>query len=237
MSHLLDMRRIPMDGIYNFRSLGGYAAGEEKDRITKHGVLYRSARPHELSKADEEKFHALKIKTVIDLRSDWENESYPDDFLEGTDVLYCNIDVMPQLDPEKIEQMSAKSDGKGMASFYMALLDTRKEKLAEVFHQIVKGVENGAVLFHCSVGRDRTGVVAALLLLLSGVDAKDIVADYQISETYLEGMIEETLYTPFSNMVSFIEYVEKNYGDVFQYMEEIGVSKEEVATIQEAFTA
>ena len=62
-----------------------------------------------------------------------------------------------------------------------------KKSMAQVFHAIAAAPE-GAVLFHCALGKDRTGIVAAMLLSLAEVDRLDIIADYQISNTYLQPM-------------------------------------------------
>lgn len=236
MNDYLEMRRVPLDGVFNFRSLGGYAAGKDKKEVTKHGVFYRSSRLHGITEEDKKKFHSVNIKTVVDLRTSFEISSHPDDFLEGTGIHYVNIDVMPEMDPDKIAKYSKKDDdGTSMSYFYQALLDTRGDQLAKVFHTFAERMNEGAALFHCSIGRDRTGVVSALLLSLAEVDERDIIVDYQVSETYLEGMTKEQLHSPRSNMVNFINHLNKEYGGALSYMEKIGLSKTEISIIKAQF--
>lgn len=241
MNDFLKMKRIPMDNVENFRSLGGLATGKKLDKVTKHGVFYRSARIHDITPEDKKRFKDLGIHTIVDLRSKWEVEQYPDD-TEGLDVHYVNVDVMPQLDPAEISQMSKTSDGTSMQVFYKSLLDTRQAQLADVFHALAKGTKMGATLFHCSIGRDRTGVVSALMLLSNGVDDQDVIVDYQVSETYLMNFkarnmesVEDTFPTPNANMIEIIKYVNENYGSAKSYLKKIGITDEELKMIHEAF--
>ena len=66
------------------------------------------------------------------------------------------------------------------------MLEEAPEKVAGVLNLIGERIETGAVLFHCTAGKDRTGVTAAMLYLICGVDDVDIIADYQVTETYQE---------------------------------------------------
>lgn len=128
---------------------------------------------------------------------------------------------------------------------YVCSLTEHKENMAQVFHAIAAAPE-GAVLFHCALGKDRTGIVAAMLLSLAEVDRLDIIADYQISNTYLQPMFrtmvedgndifdEEKnphLKSDPETMEKFCTYLDETCGGTRAYLESIGVTSEEIDAI------
>jgi protein-tyrosine phosphatase len=103
--------------------------------------------------------------------------------------------------------------------------------------------QKGSIFIHCYVGKDRTGVVAALLLLIAGVNTSDILADYQISYTYLRLRIRELLHNhpelPDFTGRSDMEYMEatldnffKTYGTIQNYLQQVGLHSDEVTALK-----
>lgn len=219
-------RRIRLGKMLNLRDLGGYPASGGK--TTRWGRLLRGDNPAGLSQADRNWLLERGITTVIDLRSPAEMEKLPDE-LAGQPGFACRH--LPLSGGVKLPH---EEELVGWGYFQML---ERKEEVAAVLAAIADAP--GGVLFHCMAGKDRTGCVAALLLTLAGVDRLDILADYQVSETYIRPVIQWMRQTQ-ENLPAYVgasrtEYLEDclnrlegAYGSVPDYLRAAGLSKEQL---------
>jgi len=223
MNSDLDLRRIPLDNAFNFRSLGGYAG--HGGMVTRHGVFYRSGWLNGLSPRDKERIKALGIRTIIDLRSKAETIERPDDFLDDPEITHIHIDVMAALNPEKLGKLFRRDAKNVLSSLYKAMLEESKEEVKRVILSVAQGLDRGGVLFHCMVGKDRTGLTAMLLLSIAGVDVMDILADYEVSETYID-MVQDHMGSKKENMMLTLEHIRAHYGTPAEYLRQIGISNE-----------
>ena len=176
---MIQLKHIPLEGAHNFRDLGGCPTTD--GGATKWGMLYRSDALSGLTRRDWAELEARKVRTILDLRSGSERAASPITPPEGITCLGFNL--MRELDghgaavsPETILQ-SMKLD-------YVRTLFGNLPCGAEILNAILERLEQGAVVFLCSAGKDRTGIVAALVLYLCGVPREDIIADYIVSSTY-----------------------------------------------------
>lgn len=181
---LIERHLIPMEGGRNFRDLGGYRTMD--GRTIKTGKLFRSGVLHHMTAADYRIIESLGIKTVVDFRATEERESEPTrwaagevnimtwdysmDFGQDTNILaeFAN----PQLDAAGAEAL--------MASMYRGMAEEQKPHYAAMFATLSTSDE--PLLFHCTAGKDRTGIAAALLLTALGVDRETVIQDYVLSE-------------------------------------------------------
>ena len=156
--------------ISNLRDLGGIAG--EGGRVVRSGMLLRSAK---LSEAEPEDFAG--IATVIDLRTPEESEN-PADKVYGAE--YLSIPVFDDaLAGISREEQAEIENAPGMAEMYRLLVRYFKDNLRKILLTIMEhDYDTGAVLWHCSEGKDRTGIIAALLLEMLGASREDIMADY-----------------------------------------------------------
>ena len=186
MHHTISGTPLPFEKAENFRELGGYS-GLGGKRV-RHGVFYRTpalcnvATPHDIAL-----FKSLGIKTVFDFRSSAERTHQPDpDFAnltrydisaitnpDGTEV---NFDLKATFRCADSVQDMIEDVHKGYA-----LLPFGNKAYQTMFREICAG--NTPVLFHCTAGKDRTGVAAALILLALGVSRADVIADYLITNS------------------------------------------------------
>ena len=166
----------------NFRDLGGFTGADGK--ITKTGVLLRAAQPVGLP-AEEITclIEDYSLRTLIDFRSSAETEAEPVDALPG--VRYIQIDIMEKENENAASKGShwgaenGEEMARNMANLYETLV--REEFVRaqyRLFVHTVLDAPEGAVLFHCFAGKDRTGLAAAILLTMLGVNEIDIMADY-----------------------------------------------------------
>ncbi|SDT79000.1 protein-tyrosine phosphatase [Streptomyces sp. TLI_053] len=170
-------RHIAFEGPHNFRDLGGYPTAD--GRTVRWGRLYRSASLGTLtSPADLERFRALDIGTVIDLRYPWEI-ARKGRIPELTGVAYHNLsiehrpydqaEIDPDVDPWRyLADRFAEVTEDGVAEIRTVL-----ELIADADRPVV---------FHCASGKDRTGLIAALVLRLLGVGEDDVAADFALTE-------------------------------------------------------
>jgi hypothetical protein len=177
-SSIGDGRRvIPLEGAVNFRDLGGLTTAD--GRVVKWRMLFRSDALHDLTPADVAVLRDdLGVVTVVDLRSDEELARTPTNPLHAVaDVLHHPIfravDRRADDDPEEAARRRAEMT---LAQMYLGMFDRLGDNLAAAVRAVAEAP--GPAVFHCAAGKDRTGVMAAVLLSLLGVPDADIAADY-----------------------------------------------------------
>ncbi len=181
-------RLIPLRAVHNFRDLGGYPAAD--GRTTAWRTLYRADGLHRLDGEDLDAVRALGIRTVIDLRTVAELEergrfpvhAHPVDFhhLPIIDVVW-GPDEAPGTDHEHeiVEFMAGK---------YLEMFAMGEAHLATALRVLTRPDALPAV-FHCAAGKDRTGILAAVILALLGVPDEVIAHDYALSRGAMERMV------------------------------------------------
>lgn len=185
-------RVILLEGSRNFRDLGGYVAAD--GRRVRYGRLFRSGTLASLTPAGQHGLAALGIRTVCDLRTTRERLSEPSVALPAT-VRTLSWDY--ELDHGAV--MGAVLAGvptpEGVRAAVMEFYRTAPEDFAGRFAQIFRalGRAEAPLLLHCTAGKDRTGVAAALLLTALGVGRREVLADYALSDqvTDFERIVSE----------------------------------------------
>jgi protein-tyrosine phosphatase len=173
-------RLISLVGSYNFRDLGGYAGHD--GRPLKWGRLFRADTLHELTGSDVEVLRGLGLTTVIDLRTPAELDKTGRGLLANEPVSFWHLSVIGQGGNESSAAPAAP--GEELTERYLWYLETSTALVEAV--KVVADAENLPLVFHCAAGKDRTGVLAALILDLLGVEPSVIVADYLITAGRME---------------------------------------------------
>jgi protein-tyrosine phosphatase len=169
-------REVVLDGCVNFRDLGGYRT--EDGRQTRWRRLFRADGLNKLSPADHALLRDLGLATVIDLRTVDEGEQRGSFPVDEVPVRYHSLplaDVLPT--PKELE---AWDEASYVTSHYFDLVVDRGQVLSEAITVLAADGAFPAVV-HCSAGKDRTGVLSALVLAFLGVPDETIVADYALS--------------------------------------------------------
>ena len=185
-------RGIKLKGATNFRDLGGYKTVDGKQ--VKWGKIYRSADISKLTDEDLAVVGELNIKMVCDLRGEQEVASAPDKLPIGADRVLlsagsenvggANSYMKYMTSPQKADSM--------MRSFYTRT-DHLKAKYKPMFDQLLALENDKALLFHCTAGKDRTGVGAALILFALGVDEQTILNDYELTNEFRKELNEQSV--------------------------------------------
>jgi hypothetical protein len=170
------VRDLVWDGCVNVRDLGGYTT--EEGRETRFGAVVRADSVRKLSPAGWQALVNHGIRTIVDLRFHSELEADPPLELP-VDVVH--VPVFPEPSPEwkEIDAIgdAAGPGALGIRAVYGELLRRRAERFAEAVTAVARS-PGGGVVVHCTAGKDRTGLVSALLLRLAGVAIDDVATDY-----------------------------------------------------------
>ena len=174
----MPQRHLKFAGTYNFRDTGGYPT--RNGGTTRWRTLFRSDSPHRLSEADRASLVERGLRTAIDLRQAEELAEAPSVFVASPQVAYRHLPLlndtpsMPEILPTLVE-------------IYRGILDHRGEQVGAVLAALAAPGALPAVV-NCTAGKDRTGLIVALLLGLAGVPDEAIVADYALSGACLAGV-------------------------------------------------
>ena len=244
-------RTLPLDGASNFRDLGGYPTADGRE--TRWGQVFRSDALHRLSPADQTVVNGLGLRVVYDLRTDEERTH------------------MPSILPAELRQVRLTIGGDATRTNPLnekfaqgKLNDLPDDFLAQVyrdltlhnaptFGRLLTGLADDELpaLFHCTAGKDRTGMSAALLLSVLGVPEDTVLDDYVLSRAFLTerrisrlrpklvelGMDEDRYYTifgaPREAMATALADLREKHGSVETYLTtQANVTPDTLATLK-----
>ena len=234
-------RTIDLAGCLNFRDLGGYRGAD--GRCVRWRQVFRSDALHHLTEPDVARLRdELCLGDVIDLRSSAELHS------EGRGPLA--VEAMrfhhyPLFDGDAPK--AAPSAVLTLTDRYFLLAEFAKRPIARVISTLA--ATDAPAVYHCAAGKDRTGVVSAILLGLLGVADEIIVADYAATQENLDAIIDrlmstegyqtmlnalppDTLHAEPQTMLSFLERMHGTYGSMAEYARSAGVSDEALARLR-----
>jgi protein-tyrosine phosphatase len=181
-------RVLPLQGGRNFRDLGGYRTAN--GRTVKWGLLYRSGQMHDLTPADYVTLQKLGIRTVCDFRDTRERTTEPTLWPAGQrpKVLsdHYALDMSSLRLPGDPSTWTQRQVVTAMTATYPKLLEQFNGQYRRMFAELLTG--DVPLAFHCTAGKDRTGVAAALLLTALGVPRATIVDDYLLSNRHMAPM-------------------------------------------------
>jgi protein-tyrosine phosphatase len=234
-------RVIGFEGCLNFRDLGGYPT--EDGRTLRWRQLFRSDALHRLSEADIARFRdELLISDVVDLRSSAEVRTDGRGLLAGEAIRFHHLPLFDGDASAREEHPAAYT----LADRYFLLAEFAKEAIGRVITALAE--TRGPAVYHCAAGKDRTGVVSAVLLGLLGVRDEIIVADYAATQQNLDAIIErlmasegyqtmlgalppDTLHAQPETMIALLERVRSRYGSMRDYARAAGVSEGSIARL------
>jgi protein-tyrosine phosphatase len=240
--------------LLNFRDIGGITASGMS--FIKEGIVFRSANPDTLHSSDIEKLHSLNIRTIIDLRAPHElNKRYKS--VDHTETISLPLDFQ-QTTRERLKPVIYKKDAETIIedisnAIYLEILDAS----GPVFRQVMETLASPGrtpLLIHCQAGKDRTGIIVALVLLAMGVKREFIISDFMKSNEALipyfrkRFLIRKILsfgFFPYRNILfavkvkqrnieSILERIEFHYGGIDGYLRYTGLEKSEVEKVRQA---
>lgn len=226
-------RRLAWEGSHNARDLGGYATID--GGFTQFGRFVRSDTLQRLSAAGQAALIEYGVRTIVDLRLPVELETGPNPFAAlGGGVTYLHRSL---IDPGQPREIGTAAD---LAEHYRFNLTNSGGRIAAILETLAEADE-GAVLFHCQGGQDRTGLISAFLLDVAGVPEETIVADYALTRECLrewndhhleygpgeraERERELAFFTPHAQvMTDTFAFLRSRFGGLPAYLRQAGVS-------------
>lgn len=239
-------RHLPLEGTHNVRDLGGYVTHD--NRVTRWHRLFRADSLHRLPSTAQAELLNRGVRTVIDLRRTDELRAAPNVFATTDQVRYHHVSLLNDTLP------LTNRPPQPLVTMYQRIIDERQAQVREVLSALAAPAGVPAI-FHCTVGKDRTGLISALALGIAGVPTDTIIADYALTSAYLgEGFFEETRqrvlqrgqsweeYQPLLGaapeyMQTTLTYIETYYGGIAAYVRAIGLSSAEMAQLRTALLA
>lgn len=230
-----DRRIVHLEGAVNFRDLGGLPTVD--GRSVRRGVIYRSDVLYRLTPDDTGALRRLGIRTVIDFRSRDEVRIYPKSPLIAAGLQHHNIPL--------VADASLVADT--LVADYWLLLHHVGDGFRELFAHLAR--DPYPVVLNCFAGKDRTGLACALILAALGVSDDEIVADYALSERHMlrhmnlhraddapshAGPLPAWLVATPTIMEMTLRAIAEEWGSVRGYLEDIGVSADELRRLTNA---
>ncbi len=237
-----------LDGVFNFRDLSPVGQAHAPLRS---GWIFRSDGLHRAPVSDQGLLLNLGIRRVIDLRTDQELEREGRFSADGID--FVRVPIIEEIGAlaRSMEEAGIGSGSAVLAAHYLDMAETKGPALATAINMIAASTEREQpVVFHCTAGKDRTGVLAALLLRGLGVPADAVADDYARSSLATGHMIawyrQNTGFSPEDkmremgldpsmvgilmssnreSMVGFLDAVDQRYGTIESYLSHIGVTE------------
>ncbi|KAJ5856223.1 uncharacterized protein N7529_010167 [Penicillium soppii] len=177
---------IPIQGVSNFRDLS------HDDNKLRPGFVYRSGNLSDIMDSGKSIIASeLGITTIFDLRNEGERQKAPAASIPGVDTIWMPYGARPAT--LNLRDFAGEDKGSlGFVKMYTGILEAAKPCFTEVFNHI-KDNPDDPFIFHCSAGKDRTGVLAALILLLIGRPHDEIINDYILTRAGLESARENLM--------------------------------------------
>jgi protein-tyrosine phosphatase len=189
-------REISFEAVLNFRDLGGYQTA--KDQAVTWRRLFRSGELHKMTPRDAKRFkEEIELNTVLDLRSNFETERHGLGLVSG--FKYHNVSLIADGGDNEANARRF-NDFTDMGQFYFYLAG-QKEFTKGIIQclEIIADPANHPLVFHCSLGKDRTGILAAILLSVIEVAPQDIINDFLLTAPYAEIVVNRMKNNPRPN--------------------------------------
>ena len=239
-------RDLAWDGCVNIRDLGGLPTGSGAE--TLYGAVVRADNVHRLSRAGWEQLVGYGIRTVVDLRFDEERARDPHG---EPPVPVVHVSLFGAHDPAEAERLdaltrAATDAATATTAHYLDALERCRGPIASAVRAVI-GAPPGGVVVHCFVGKDRTGIVSALLLGAVGVPPDVVARDYALSQARVAPIVDtwiasaedehERAYrtrissAPEAGMLGMLAGIRERYGGAVGYLDAIGLAPAELELI------
>lgn len=239
-------RHLTVRGACNVRDLGGYVTAQ--GTTIPYRRFLRSDCLHRLDEGEPQRLHFEGLRMVIDLRTASEVRDAPSRLEPQRGVEWVNLPLFDALSPKALAEVEVPEGAHPLLAMYLTAIETRGDAIRAILERMATR-RDGTVLFNCTAGKDRTGIIAALLLGLAGVSYTEIIADYTLTSDLIPDLVAEFLTTarsnggdvkayatflesPASAMAGVLAHIDENHGSIMGYLDHIGVSTDALSWLQ-----
>jgi len=252
---------VTVPGVYNVRDIGSLPIHADSAVVTRPWFIFRSAEISGIEADGKTKLHELGITTIYDLRSELEMRKYktPQPTIEGIEIVHVPVFEQKDYSPANMArrfQMYASGKTEAFMVLYSEILESGGQSFGRILRHVRDRPKEG-LLFHCTAGKDRTGIAAALLLSLAGVDNETIAHDYSLTrvgrepfrESILKRLAQEPIFeanksaalnmlsSRHETMLAFMKMLEERYGGAEGYVKQYcGLDDSDLQTIRQNMT-
>ena len=226
--------------LINCRELGGMPLAGGK--TFREGLFIRCGSPEWLKGSEIQEVKDYGIKNVLDFRATEELKTGINPFAQDPDVNFYNIPLFSGNPNDTKDAAMEYIRTHTLGDYYVIIAEEMGDRLANIMRILLNA--EGLTIFHCAHGKDRTGVVAALLYLICGASREDIVNNYKVSYEYLKDFLapfiaklpddmKHCLRSDAHNMETFISYIDSRWnGDAAKLLCANGFTMEEVEALK-----
>ncbi|KAF9528015.1 protein-tyrosine phosphatase-like protein [Crepidotus variabilis] len=248
---------ITLPGVINVRDIGNLPSSTNEGMTTKSKYLLRSAEIAGITEEGKTKLRDLGVTKVFDFRSDTEIQKYNSapPVIEGIEVIHIPVFKKEDYSPEMMArryQLYASGKNEAFIELYTQIMDHGGPAFGALLRHVRDKPDEGC-LFHCTAGKDRTGLMAAILLKLAGVSDEDIAKDYALTrigreparEMIMKRLQKEPLFASnnkaamnmltcrYDTMEIFLKHFDQKYGGVEEYCRHIvDLTNDDIAAIK-----
>jgi protein-tyrosine phosphatase len=245
-------REVKLQGAINFRDLGGYATKDGKH--VKWGKIYRSAALNKLTDDDLSKLQGIALARVADFRGPLEVNAAPDRLAQGMNRISLPAGSEHVGDSNYMKNIRQQMMNDSFILQFYSNTSPFKERYRPLFGLLLTLPKDSSLLFHCTAGKDRTGIGAALVLYALGVDERTIMDDYLATNYYRSAENERAIPAMMKGlglnessarnmMAAKEEYLQatftsirNQYGTIDNYLnEEMGLSKKKLKKLRKLY--
>ena len=246
-------REVKLQGAINFRDIGGYKTKDGKE--VKWGKIFRSAEINRLTTSDLEKLASLKIHYVLDFRG-------PAEVAAGADKIpNTSIRISLPAGSEEVgdkskmfKSMSTATVGDSIMLPFYSNIDAFPKRYKPMFEALLNNSNDSALVYHCTAGKDRTGIATALILYAVGVDEQTIKNDYLATNYYRqsdnvrmrkmlmdnyhlkEAVVDDVLGVKEIYLKATFDAIQNKYGSVDKFLQsEMGLNKSNLKKLRQKF--
>ena len=246
-------REVKLQGAINFRDIGGYKTKDGKE--VKWGKIFRSAEINRLTTSDLEKLASLKIHYVLDFRG-------PAEVAAGADKIpNTSIRISLPAGSEEVgdkskmfKSMSTATVGDSIMLPFYSNIDAFPKRYKPMFEALLNNSNDSALVYHCTAGKDRTGIATALILYALGVDEQTIKNDYLATNYYRqsdnvrmrkmlmdnyhlkEAVVDDVLGVKEIYLIATFDAIQNKYGSVDKFLQsEMGLNKSNLKKLRQKF--
>lgn len=245
-------RELAWEGCVNVRDLGGLPTGD--GGTTRFGAVVRADNVRRLTPTGWEQLFAYGIRTVVDLRFEEERSDDPSSTPPVTVVPVSLFGVHDHEEAARVDALTraAPSAAGATTLLYLDVLESCRASIGRAVRAVADAPEGGVVV-HCFVGKDRTGIVAALVLRVAGVPEEIVAEDYAISGLRVAPLVDEWIEdawdeherafrtricaAPVAGMLGALQGLRERYGDAAGYLRSTGLGDEVIGRLRARLVA
>ncbi|MCA9893701.1 MAG: tyrosine-protein phosphatase [Anaerolineae bacterium] len=242
------VHHLKLEGTYNIRDLGGFPV--EGGGITRQHVLIRAGNLDKLPTDSQNQLIKYGLKTVIDLRDEWEIRDYPNVFAHSETVTYLNLPLVGEQTIDSDAWQIWKDKTAPLHDIYIGYLENCQRQIGTIISALAESTPTAII--HCYAGKDRTGLITALVLAALGVPDAYIAEDYSQSHAQIGHLIETWRQYALENNIDMkqierdassdaatilqtLEHIRGHYGGITGYLNACSVTNSHLEAIRMRF--